>query len=292
MAAILAVAGLLLADFQGQTNLFDTSFVAETSFGSFEQATRVSVGPQGWIYIIDSKKNAVLVFKSVRDQPSLLGGFGWSSVAFDNPTGLATDGLNVYVSDYGNHRVERFDRYSHLLSTLYTRDTTIAGAQFGYPTGVALTQQGELIILDSENLKVVEFSADSRFERSFGDLNSSGGKLQYPIKVCVQGDEYVYVLEKRRILQFDFFGNFIRTFATELRNEIVGGQAVLTGVSAVSGDTLYEFNETGILVSRIPLATLIGEEPIHGIQDVAFYNNRLFVLTPTRCHVFIMESIR
>jgi hypothetical protein len=291
MEAILAVAGILLVNFQGSTNRPDTSFVAETSFGSFEQATRITIGPQGWIYVIDSKKNAVLIFKTVRDQPSLLGGFGWSSVTFDNPTGVATDGLNVFVSDYGNHRIERFDRYSHLLSSLYTRDTSIAGVQFGYPTGIALTQQGNLIILDSENLKVVEFSADSRFERSYADLNSSGGKLQYPIKVCVQGDEFVYVLEKRRILQFDFFGNYIRSFANDLRGEIIGGQTIPSGIAAVSGDTVYSFNDGGALISRISLATLIGETPIHGVRDIAFYNNRLFVLTETRCHVFIIEPV-
>jgi len=202
---------------------------------------------------------------------------------------LATDGLNIYVSDYGNHRVQRFDRYLNLLSSLNTRDTSYAPARFGYPTGVDLTNQGELIILDSENLRAVEFSADSRFERNYGGLNTAGGKLEDPIKVCSEGNQCVYILEKKKILEFDFYGNFLRSFAQNLGGDIVGGQCMSNGIAAVCDDTLYWYDSQGSLGSKTPLDTLLAEEPISSVQDVSFYNDNLFVLTPHRCFVFKME---
>ena len=291
MATILAVVGILLAASGGARSSPDTLFISETSFGSFDQATRISVAPDGKVYVIDSKKSAILIFKSPQDSPSVLGGYGWSATTFDRPTGIATDGLNIYVSDYGNHRIQRFDRYSNLLSSLFTRDTTYGPARFGYPAGVALSSQGELIILDSENLRIVEFSADSRFERSFGDLNTAGGRLQNPIKVCSEGDQYIYVLEKNRILEFDFYGNYLRSLAGDLHGDIVGGQSTSNGIAALCEDTLYWFNADGSLASKTPFGMLLAEEPVKSVQDIAFFDDRMFVLTPHRCFIFKIEPV-
>ncbi len=289
MATILALISLLVAGVERPAALPDTLFVFQTSFGAFDEATRIALGPGGKIYVIDSRRNAVLIFKSPQDPPSVLGGYGWSSVTFDRPTGVATDGLNLYISDFGNHRIQRFDRYSNLLSSLYTRDTSYAPAQFGYPTGVALTNQGDLIILDSENLRVVEFSADSRFERDFGGINTAGGKLQDPIKVCSEGDQLIYVLEKKNVVEFDFYGNYLRTIAQGLPADIVGGQSIASGMAVVAGDALYWYNTDGGLQSVIPFGTLIADEPIKSVQDVAFSDDNLFLLTTNRCLIFKMQ---
>jgi hypothetical protein len=291
MATVLAIASLFLASVDGIRFPADTLFVAGSSFGTFEHASRIAFGPQGWIYIIDVKKNAVLIFKSISEPPFVLGGYGWSTTSFDRPSGVTTDGLNTYISDYGNHRIQRFDRYSNLISSLSTRDTSYAPARFGYPAGVALSTLGELLILDSENLRIVEFSADSRFERVFGGLSASGGQLQDPVKVCVGGDQYVYVLEKKGIVEFDYFGNYVRTFASDLGTEIVGGQATATGVVAVTSDTLYWFNVDGSLESKTILSSLISDWPIHAAQDIALDADRMFLLTATRCQIFRLESL-
>ena len=291
MATLFAIAGSFILNSAAFGGMSDTLFVAGTSFGSFEHATRITIGPQGWVYIVDVKKNAVFIFTSITEQPSVLGGYGWSATSFDRPSGVATDGLNTYISDFGNHRIQRFDRYSNLLSSLSTRDTSYAPARFGYPAGVALSTLGDLLILDTENLRLVEYSADSRFERTFGGLSTSGGQLQDPVKVCVGGDQYVYVLEKRGIVEFDYFGNYVRTFAVNLAGEIVGGQATSTGVVAVSADTLFWFNKDGALESSTALSTLIAEEPVRNAQDVTFDADRMYVLTPIRCQIFRLESL-
>jgi DNA-binding beta-propeller fold protein YncE len=290
MAALLAIIGLFVSGFGNSLLPSDTAFVADGSFGAFERATRITVGPQGRIYVIDAGKNAVLIFKSPQASPFILGGYGWTSNTFDRPTGVTTDGLNIYISDYGNHRIQRFDRYSNLISSLSTRDTTYAPARFGYPTGVALTNLGDLLILDSENLRVVEFSVDSRFERNFGDLNTAGGKLQFPIKICPERDKFIYVLEKDRIISFDYYGNYLKTFATGLSADIVGGQSTPNGIVAVSTDTLYWFTSDGLLATKTPIISLIAEQPLRAVQDVAFHDNRLYVLTPHRCEVFTIQS--
>jgi hypothetical protein len=290
MDAVFAVASLFLFLQAGESPT-DTLFVHELTFGKFERATRITLGPQGWIYVVDSRQNTILTFKKPSDLPSILGGFGWSATSFDNPTAVATDGLNLYVSDYGNHRIQRFDRYSNLISSLSTRDTSYAPATIGYPTGVALGNMGDLFVLDSENLKVVKFSADGRFDRAFGDLNVAGGKLESPVKVCVHGDQSVYVLDKNRVLLFDYFGNFVRPIGTSLTAMISGGQDTPEGVAVVSNDTLSFFRSDGALASSVALTTLIADAPIRNVQDVAIAADRIYVLTQERCFVFKMQSM-
>ncbi len=290
MANLPALIGILLVFLVQPAAAADTLFVFRMAFGSFDDATRITIGPAGRIYVIDAKKSALVIFKSPEETPAVLGGYGWSDVTFDRPTGVATDGLNIYVSDYGNHRVQRFDRYSNLISSLVTRDTVYTPAQFGYPTGVALSNQGDLLILDSENLRVVEFSADSRFERDFGGLNTAGGKLQDPIKICSVADQLVYVLEKKNVVEFDFYGNYLRTIAQGLSGDIVGGAPTSSGITVVAADTLYWFNAEGALQSKTPIGNLLADQPIKSVQDIAFVDNQLFMLTPHQCFIFRMEQ--
>ncbi len=289
MAAVLALVALLLTGAGQRATLPDSVFLFQSSFGAFDEATRITIGPTGRIYVIDAAKNCIEIFKAPRDSPSVLGGYGWTNTAFDRPTGVATDGLNVYVSDFGNHRIQRFDRYSGYISSLQTRDTIYAPAQFGYPGGIALTNQGDLLILDGENLRVVEFSADSRFERDFGGINTSGGKLQDPIKICLEADRLVYVLQKHNVVVFDFYGNYLRTIAEELDADFVGGQSTPNGLAIVAGDTLYWYDAEGILLSKIPFGMLFADEPVTSVQDIAFSDNQLFVLTEHRCFVFSIQ---
>ncbi len=290
MATVLAIATFLVTLSGPASPPADTVYRAGPAFGSFQHARRIALNPQGWIYVVDAGQNAVVIYKSATDSLFVLGGFGWSTSTFDRPSGIATDGLNVYVSDFGNHRIQRYDRYSALLSSLLTRDTSYAPARFGYPTGVALTTLGDLLVLDSENARIVEFSADSRFERDFGGLNTSGGKLQDPVKICVGGDQFVYVLEKQRIVEFDYFGNYLRTFGQKSGGEILGGQATASGIAVVSSDTLFWYSTDGVLMSTLAFSTLLADQPVQNVQDVAFDGERMFVLTPTRCQIFSLES--
>ena len=126
----------------------DTMLVEQKTLGSFQRATRLITNPQGWIYVLDSERNLVVLMKGDEGPSSSVGGYGWSSTTFDEPTGLATDGLNVYVADRGNHRLLRFDRSLNFISSFVTRDTSLLAARFGSPLGVALSRLGDLFVLD------------------------------------------------------------------------------------------------------------------------------------------------
>jgi hypothetical protein len=259
--------------------------VEQKTFGSFQRATRLITNPQGWIYVLDSERNLAVLMKGEEEPSSSVGGYGWSSTTFDQPTGLATDGLNLYVADRGNHRVMRFDRSLNFISSFVTRDTSLLAARFGSPLGVALSRFGDLFVLDGENLRVVKFTANLQYERSFGDIDDERSRLRQPVKILISPDDHVLVLEPDRLIEFDYFGQYLRTIAPGRFRDARGFCFVPGGIIVVTPGTLFWFNDRGELVREVRAAEIASESPIGSMEDVAGGTARLLLLTSTRLHI-------
>ena len=230
MAAIFKIVICLLALLSpifAQSN--SSTLIEDYSVGSFQRATRIVAGAQGTIFVLDADENKVSLFSNLQDAPKTIGGFGWSSSSFDKPTGVATDGVNIYISDFGNHRIQRFDRDLNYISSLSTRDTSDVNARFGYPLDVALSEFGDLFILDGENIRVLKFNAQNSFERTFGDINAGKGKLQNPIKLIATNSR-IFVGEKNKILIYDYFGNYLGSIGDGIINNLNGFTILTNGL--------------------------------------------------------------
>lgn len=276
---------LFLFTLSASSQTGDLALVEEYSVGSFQRATRVIIGLQGTIYVLDADQNKLIVFTNIQDPPVNFGGFGWSAGSFDKPTGLASDGVNIYVSDYGNNRIQRFDRKLNYISSISTRDTFDIATRFGYPLDVALSEQGDLFILDGENLRILKFNPLYYFERSFGNINAGKGKLQSPIKL-IAANSRVYVGERKRIVIFDYFGNYLGSIGDGYISEVNGFTIVKNNIVVASSDTVWRFSQDGILEQTISLSLLISIQRIDRIQDITYSEDRLFILSPQRLHIF------
>ena len=287
MGAFPQIIALLLGSGIAQAGVSpDTSITEVQTLGSFQQASRVTTNPQGWIYVTDAGRNLVVRLKGDNPPHASVGGYGWTSTTFDKPTGLATDGLNLYVSDYGNHRLQRFDSNLNFISSFATRDTSFADARFGYPLGVALSRLGDLFVLDGDNLRVVKFSANVRYERSFGDIDDQRSRLREPEKILVGPNDHVFVLEPDRLLEFDYFGHYLRTIEGNGFTDARGFCLMHGGFIVVTRNALLWFNERGELVRTIHQGDLQTKTELGSFEDAAAAGDRLFILTTTRLHVF------
>ncbi|MCX6133680.1 MAG: NHL repeat-containing protein [Ignavibacteriales bacterium] len=286
MAAFPQIVALLLSvgapGFETRT---DTSLAEVQILGSFLQASRLVTTPQGWIYVTDSERNVVFRLKGDDAAVSSVGGYGWASTTFDKPTGLATDGLNLYVSDYGNHRIQRFDSNLNFISSFSTRDTSFSNARFGYPLGVALSRLGDLFVLDGDNLRVIKFAGNTRFERSFGDIDDQRSRLRQPEKILVGLNDQVYVLEPDRLLEFDYFGHYVRTIGVGTFNDACGFCLLGGGALVVTPAALFWFGGRGELVRTLRPTDLQMKTERGPFKDVAYAGDRLLVLTATQLHI-------
>lgn len=287
MAALSSIAGLLLAFGGGFIATSPDTILTEIqAVGSFEHAFRIALSPQGGVYVADIGRNQIILQKDNESSPVSVGGYGWDATTFDRPTGLASDGLNVYVADNGNHRIQRFDRNLNFISSFTTRDSSAAATRFGYPLGVSLSRLGDLFILDGENLRVLKFAPMMRYERSFGDIDDRRARLSRPLKVLVGPDDHAYVLEPGRLLEFDYFGHYLRSIGEGVLKDARSFCLVDGGVVVVTGEQIQWFTQRGELALTIrtrdlPATTLTGP-----LEDVASWGNRIYLLTSTRLHVF------
>jgi DNA-binding beta-propeller fold protein YncE len=271
----------LIAGFVGEIQL-----IHHSTFGSFREAVRVTVSPQGSIYVADRETHQITLFKNLQSEPVRIGGYGWQPTSFDRPTGIVTDGLSIYIADYGNHRIQRFDRNLNYVSTLLSKESSDPLSNFGYPLGVAVSRFGDLFILDGDNLRVLKFKANGVFERSFGSIEQSGYRLRNPVAVTVASQDRVLVLEPDRLLEFDYFGNTIRILGDGMLAHARACAPVGDGYIVATGDRLHLFSADGSLSQTIHAKELIADEPITQIKDIAVHQQVLFLLTSNRCFLF------
>lgn len=293
MGTLAAIAFLVLAGPEsGAADVrSDTLLVEERSFGSFEGAARISRDIRGRFLVVDRSASTLTVFAPDLQVAGTAGGFGWGGAGFDRPSGVATDGISTYVADHGNHRVVRLDPSFIPVSYLSTRDTSHAPARFGYPQGVALSRQGDLFVLDGENLRVLKFDRRSAFERSFGGMEAGAGRLNDPVEILVTVHDRVWVLEKARIVEFDFTGNVVRTLADGRFTNARGFCETDSGAAIATEGRLLFIGRDGSVESAIETGSILAGVPVDAV-DLFVSGDRVFILTPRTVVEFSVNRVR
>ncbi len=232
----------------------------------------------GNLYVLDAGKNTLCLY----DKSGLLqrdvGGPGWSDGQFDRPSGVwARNGIDVFVADYGNHRIERFDRSLNFVSSFSTRESDNPDDRFGYPSGVALSRLGELFICDTENSRIVKVDRFSTVERTFGGIGGGRGHLATPTSVAVGPKDAVYVLDGERVAVFDAFGNYVRDLMPGLFRRPTALFADNTVVAVVDSTTILLFDADERPAGAIPISTLAPAGA--GIRALVVSSGALYIFT-------------
>ena len=122
--------------------------------------------------------------------------------------------LSVYVSDKNNHRIQKFDKDLNFISLLYTRESDNPAERFGYPLSAVTSNQGDLFILDSENKRILKFDLFGHFVLNFGGFDSGNYALVNPEKMVVSPSNTLFVLDGKKIVVFDQYGNGVNELQT------------------------------------------------------------------------------
>jgi DNA-binding beta-propeller fold protein YncE len=252
---------------------------AETSADSL-QGTRSDVDIYGNIYLLNADNNTLTLISKEGEVLARIGSSGWQNNQFDRPDGLwARNGIDVFVADYGNHRVQRFDRKLNFVSSLYTRENDDPDQRFGYPTDIAFSALGDLFVCDGENSRVLKVNRFTQVERIFGGFDAGEGRLQKPTHVEIGPHDRVYVVDKERVVEFDYFGNFLNELGSGILKHPTTIFADKSCVVVSDGDHLYRFDENDRLVNAIPMESLLGAQAT--LRSLSLANGSLYLLADT-----------
>lgn len=241
--------------------------------------TRLDVDINANIYVLDANRNLLTLSNGDSALRKEVGGAGWENDQFDKPSGLwARNGIDVFVADYGNHRIQRFDRGLNYISTFSTRESAIPDERFGYPRDVAVSRLGDLFICDGENARVVKVNRFSKVERSFGGFDAGAGRLLRPSELEVGPKDRVYVLDKARVMVFDNFGNFVHELLPGLFRAPQTLFADNDGIVILDADTLYCFDADERPARIITLESLGVAQGVN-IHSFVCSSDEMFLLT-------------
>jgi DNA-binding beta-propeller fold protein YncE len=124
----------------------------------------------GSVYVVDMGNHRIQKFDtSTNVLPQLLTKWGGSPAAghassplaqeagqLRSPWGITVDGAgDVYVTDTGNHRVEKFDREGNFITQWGGFGN--GDGQFNFPYGIAVDARGSVFVVDSGNTRVQQF---------------------------------------------------------------------------------------------------------------------------------------
>lgn len=264
------------------------SLVAEFSFGHFQNAKGLSVDPAGSVYVADTGGDLLLRFNSSGDSTGEVGGYGWGEYQFDMPYDVcASNGVEIYVADYSNNRIERFDRTLANVASLSTDQSNDDSKRFGYPSGVAVSRLGDLFICDDENVRIMKVNTFSTVERTFGGYGEGAGTLTMPRQVSIGPNDDVFVSDRGRVAVYDNFGNYLGSIGAGLLHDPTGIGIGDGKLGVCDSDTLYFFKLDGTLIAKFSGNDIFGAKVKH-FNDVSIKGNRVYILTDT--HVVVAKS--
>ncbi|HEX8683950.1 MAG TPA: hypothetical protein VF707_16645, partial [Ardenticatenaceae bacterium] len=189
-----------------------------TGEGQFNEPWGVAAAPDGTLYVADTWNHRVQhlttegevlhVWGTFAETGGVLGDGG----TFWGPRDVAVDSEgNVYVTDTGNKRVQKFDAEGNFLDQF--GGSGAEAGQFAEPVGVAVSPDGTIWVADTWNRRVQSFSPD------FTPL------LQIPVDAwagenltnkpyIAASDERVWITDPEgyRVVEFDTAGEVQRVW--------------------------------------------------------------------------------
>src|SRR5574340_1396449 len=182
---------------------------------------------------------------------------------FAFPQGVSVDSSgNVYVTDLGNRRIEKFDNNGNFLFTFGTKGG--GDGQFNAPVGIAITSDSIYVVDNAQN-NIQKFDSTGKFVTKWGGQGSNHGQFLLPQGVAVDpsGDVYVVDTGNSRVEKFDGTGKFLLTIGQSglADGQFLSPRAIAADsqgsiyVADSGGNKIEKFTEDGVFLKSFDAST-------------------------------------
>jgi len=178
-----------------------------SAVGQFYKPEGVTIDSRGSIYVADSANHRIQKFRPDGDVDTgfgtegAVGSIGSGDAQFLYPTAMAVDSQdNLYVTDYQNDRVQKFDSDGNFVLSFGTFGHCISaeGCQNGdlrFPDGIAIDAEDNLYVSDT-NHRVQKFDSQGIWLGLFGERGTANGQFEYPKGLAVDSSGTLYVADE------------------------------------------------------------------------------------------------
>jgi RHS repeat-associated protein len=188
--------------------------IAGSAAGQFSEPQGIAIDSSGNLWITDYGDNRV---EEYTEKGEFIAAFGFgvangesklqtctttcksglagsSPGEFYGPNFIAISGGYVYVTDYGNNRVERFNTAKEYVSEFGSKGH--GNGEFITPSGITAGPGGNLYIADYGNNRVQELTQGGGYVAQFGSEGSGEDELKGAEAVAISSSEDMYVTDK------------------------------------------------------------------------------------------------
>ncbi len=207
LTAFLIVSGSLNLSFA--IECINTKFLFDIKPNA-DQPSDVTVGPNGYIYLVDGVNNRIIVFNSRGKWKFSFGSWGRGQGQFKTPVGIDVSENKVFIADTGNHRIQVFDLQGKFLYMFKVKNGS--NERPSDPVDVLASRiKNYLYVSDNDNHKIKLYKQDGTFETEWGKIGEGSGEFRYPGILARNEFNEIFVVDvlNTRVQKFDPFGKFI-----------------------------------------------------------------------------------
>ena len=246
--------------------------------GLLRDARAISVAPDGTIYIADAGHHRIVQVRADGTLLGEIGDLGSEHGQFQWPIDVAAQqGTSIWVSDFGNRRIERFTRRFTWQGTIEI--PSIDGDIAGQPGALAVTAMGDLFIFDQDGQRLLKFNPLGILQAEYGAHR--GVRWVSQIDNLAASNEFGIVWADREadlVRRMDLFGSGL--------GDLGRGQLRSPERVAFSERTLWVSDSSGILRAdieqgefvRILETQMLKENGIRHVSDFACVKNSYLYL--------------
>jgi hypothetical protein len=154
---------------------------------------------------------------------------------FNTPSRAATDSSgNVYVTDSGNSRVQKFSSTGTFSSKFGSLGAGNGQFLALSALGVVVDSSGNSYVVDKLGSRVEKFNASGTFVLAWGSAGTNDGQFATPSGIATDGAGHIYVADtgNNRIQEFDSSGNFVTKWGS-----VGSGNGQFTSPTGVAVDS-------------------------------------------------------
>jgi|GEM_PF-306469 len=252
------------------------SIIFSGQIGSFNSAKSFSINSLGYIYVTDVSSNEIIKLDTLGNVIKSIGGYGWKESSFDYPIDVFAAPLNIYVADKNNNRIQLFDKDLNFLSFFSKQNSDDDRIRFRYPLCSAISSQGDIMILDSDNRRILKFNSRWEYQTSIGSYDAGSFALVNPKHFTITNDSKLLVVDSNNLILFDQFGNGIKKIQLPFEAENIC--ATYSTICVNDKSQIAYFTDSDIESNNFN-PTIFNPKLEDDIEDSYLYNSKLYLLT-------------
>ena len=166
------------------------------------------------VHVADKGNSRIVTFDKNGNFERIWGNSGIESQSLRSPEDVAVDSSGIYlVSDSGWNKVLKFDQVGKYAGKIESLQT--AAAKFSITNSI-VSDENRLLILVTKDNRILQFTSNGEFVKSFGTTGEDNGKFLNPNSLAFDANGNIFVADSgnHRIQVLDPNGKFLNKWGT------------------------------------------------------------------------------